>query len=514
MNSSRTESLERPKLRGLLGFIETVGNKIPSPYVLFVSLFAIIALVSAIVAAFDVKVVVPGAEGEQTIVSALAPASLVEIISGAVKNFTEFPALGPVLTVVLGVAVAQHSGALQAGMRLVISRFPKSSIAYIVAFVSCQGHVMSDASFLIIPPLAALAFRAAGRNPLTGLLGSYACIGTGYAGGLLPGTLDASLAGITQQSARLIPTAESFESNIMMNYYFGVAAGLILPIVGGLIIDKVLDKSLHNPTGTSDQSEEAAIHVTTQQRRGVIVATVCVVVFFAVMILLWLIPGSPLRGENDELAPSPFLSSLVVFIAIGFFIFGVVYSRVALPKQDRTSFGKLMEKGVSEMASFIVLIFLVAQTVALLDYTNLATWVAVSLADAARSMGIQGFIALVILVLISSLLNILIVSGSGLWSLESTVMVPALTMLKLNPAIIQAAHRIGDSITQAVTPMNVMLYVVLKQAQQYDPKMNIGSFISRLIPFVPAFGLVWVGILAGFYFFDIPPGPGYGITWP
>lgn len=504
---------ETPQLRGVLGFIERVGNKIPSPYALFVALFLIIAVTSAIVAAAGVTVSVPGADGEVEVVSALAPSSIVELAGSAIENFTSFPALGPVLTVVLGVAVAQHSGALLAGMRLLISRVPPWAMSYVVAFVSCQGHVMSDASFLIIPPLAAIAFQVVGRKPLTGLMGSYACIGTGYAGGMLPGTLDASLAGITEQSAQLVPVGEGFVGNIMMNYWFGVAAGLILPIVGGLLMDKVLDRSL--PEHTSSETDDvSSLRLTRTELRGLLWAALSAVGFFALLIGAWLVPGSPLRGEGGTLIPSPFLSSLVIFIAAGFFIFGTVYHLATRDRSEKSGLGRFMEKGVAEMASFVVLIFIVAQTIALLSFTNLATWIAVGLADAARAIGIEGFIALLVLVLISSVLNVLIVSGSGLWSLESTVMVPALTMLGLNPAIIQAAHRIGDSITQAVTPMNVMLYIVLKKAQGYDPTMNIGSFISRLIPFVPAFGLVWVSILAAFFYLEIPPGPGYEIYWP
>jgi aminobenzoyl-glutamate transport protein len=284
-----------------------------------------------------------------------------------------------------------------------------------VAFVACQGHVMSDASFLVIPPLAALVFRAVGRHPLAGLIGAYACLGTGYGGGLLVG---------------------------------------------------------------------------------------------------WLIQDSPLRGPGGSLIPSPLLSNLVPIIALVFFLFGYTYGRaVGLAKEDRNVY-KLMTNAIKEMGGFITLIFIVAQTLSVLSWSGLATYLAVELASTAKAIGLVGFPALLFLVVLSTVLNLVITSGSGLWSLESTVMVPALMLLGLSPAMIQATHRIGDSITQAVSPMHIFLYFILAEAKKYEPDLKLGTLVSRLLPFVPAFGLVWTVVLAIFYFTGLPVGPGASAHLP
>ncbi|MQA97972.1 MAG: hypothetical protein GEV11_26410 [Streptosporangiales bacterium] len=117
-----------------------------------------------------------------------------------------------------------------------------------------------------------------------------------------------------------------------------------------------------------------------------------------------------------------------------------------------------MVNQMRDMSGFIVLMFMVSQTLSVPEWTNIGSFAAVNLANAAEAIGVGGLGALLLLALISAILNIVIASGSGLWSLESTVMVPTLMMLGLSPAVIQAAHRIGDSVTQGITPMNVMLY--------------------------------------------------------
>ncbi|WP_433432475.1 AbgT family transporter [Nonomuraea sp. CA-141351] len=495
----------------VLGGVERLGNRLPSPFVMFVGLFVVIALASWVAQTLGATVQLPGAAGATPVKSVLSGEGLVELLDSAVDNFVEFPALGPVLTVVLGVGVAQGTGALEAAVRLAFYRVPRSLVPYVVAFVACQGHVMSDASFLVIPPLAALVFSAVGRHPLAGLIGAYACTATGYAGGLLLGTLDASLAGITEKAAALLPGAGGYATNIAMNYYFGAAAGVILPIVGGLLISRVLEPRL--PAWRPGQGD-ARVEVTPRERRALLVSGLVVAGFVALIVLAWLIPGSPLRDPDGSLVPSPLLSNLVPIIALVFFLFGYTYGRVVgLAKEDR-DVSKMMTTAIKEMAGFITLIFIVAQTLSVLSWSGLATFLAVKLADTAQAVGLVGFPALVFLVLLSTVLNLVITSGSGLWSLESTVMVPALMLLGLSPAIIQATHRIGDSITQAVSPMHIFLYFILAASQKYEPDLKLGTLVSRLLPFVPAFGLVWVGVLAIFYFAGLPVGPGASIHLP
>lgn len=498
----------------VLRIVEVAGNRLPDPFTLFVGLLCVFAVVSTVVAAFEVSVTVPGVEGSTPVRAALAPDGIVELVGGAITAFVTFPALGPVLTVVLGVGVAQGTGALEATVRLLFSRVPRWLVPYVVALVACQGHVMSDASFLVIPPLAALVFMAVGRHPLAGLIGAYACTATGYAGGLFLGTLDASLAGITEQSATLIPAGQGFEGNIAMNYFFGAAAGLVLPVVGGFIIDRVLEPRL-GPWQLPEGEEHAqGVTVTGAEKRAVALAAAAVVVFAAVVVVAWLLPGSPLQGEDGALIDSPLLENLVVVISASFLIFGIAYARALPMGKEERKVGPLMQSAVRDMAGFIVLIFIVSQTLAVLTYPNLGTLLAVGLSDSARSIGLEGFWILVFLVLVSATLNLLITSGSGLWSLESTVMVPGLMLLGLSPAVIQAAHRIGDSVTQAVSPMHIFLYLILTMARRYQPDLQLGTLVSRLLPFVPAFALVWIGILAGFYFLDLPPGLGQEILLP
>ncbi|MBK1786014.1 AbgT family transporter [Prauserella sp. ASG 168] len=508
--------------------MERVGNRVPNPLVLFAGLFVIILGLSAVLSAVGVSTVVPGSPDAVEVRSALAPSALVELASTAVENFVTFPALGPVLVVLLGIGVAQGSGGLEALVRLLFSRVPAKLAPYAVALVAAQGHVMSDASMIVIPPLAALIFRAVGRNPLAGLMGSFSVVAAGYGGGVLVGTLDVSFSGITQSAAEMVDIAAP-PSHVLMNWFFAAATGLILPLVGGFIIDRVLEPRLRmylpsapaNDDAADNDSDDAAAatdtpdhRITPHERKAVLISVGTTAIAFAMLIASALIPGSPWQGEDGGLVRSPLMSSLPVVISTLFFVFGFTYVRAVRRRGERGE-GQdsltLMQKSVAGMASFIVLMFVVAQTLAVLDYSNLAVVLAVQLSSLIETLNIGGFGALVILILISCVLNVLITSGAGLWSLEATVVVPALMLSGLSPAVIQAAHRIGDSVSTPLSPMTIYLWLVLAMAKQWAPDMRLGTFVTRILPFAPAFLVAWTGILAVFYFADLPVGPGMSV---
>ncbi|MCQ8830187.1 AbgT family transporter [Streptomyces samsunensis] len=63
-------------------------------------------------------------------------------------------------------------------------------------------------------------------------------------------------------------------------------------------------------------------------------------------------------------------------------------------------------------------------------------------------------------------------SGSALWSLVGPVFIPAFMLMDMSPALSQAAFRIGDSATGAITPMNPYLLLVLAMVREYEPEAH------------------------------------------
>ncbi|WP_432143692.1 AbgT family transporter [Streptomyces sp. bgisy084] len=516
------KALERDPipLDGLLGRVERLVNRLPNPFVLFAGIFGLVAVVSTVVAAFDVAVQVPGEESPTPVLGALTPEGLSHLLGTAIDSFMAFPALGPVLVIAMGIGVAQGTGALECLMRIAFLRVSRRWVPYLVALVACQGHVLADSAYVLLPSLAAIVFKAVGRNPVAGLLGAFVCVGSGYDGGILLGTLDVTTTGITRSAADLLPGIDGYHVHIAMNWFFTATTGLLLPLVGGFLIDRVLEPRLapwnprHDPARSGAEDGAAEALATPVQRRALLISGGVTVTAAAAMVTAWLLPGSPLRGEDGVLAPSPFVDSLALVLSGLFFLFGIVYARCGgVGKEARAVYPHLVG-AVRDMSGFVVLVFAIAQTVNLLTWSNLGKLFAIGLADGAKSVGLGGFGILLAVVLVTSLLNLLITSGSALWSILGTVMVPAGMLLGLSPAAVHAAFRIGDSVTGAITPMQVFLYFALVSAQKYQPELRLGTVISRLVPFALSFAAVWTVILTGFYFLGLPLGPGAPIHLP
>ena len=85
------------------------------------------------------------------------------------------------------------------------------------------------------------------------------------------------------------------------------------------------------------------------------------------------------------------------------------------------------------------------------------------------------------------------------------------TLIGYEAGFIQAAFRVGDSATQALTPLNPYLVIILAFLRKYEPDAGIGSIIGRMLPFTIVFWILWVLVLSAFFFTGTGTGPGMGI---
>ncbi|WP_327657040.1 AbgT family transporter [Streptomyces sp. NBC_00483] len=497
--------------------IERVGNKLPHPVLLFLGLFVLVGAVSTALAAAGATVRIPGEDKTVAVQGVFTGDGVVWLLENFIPNFTGFPSLGTVLLMMAAVGVAERTGLLETVVRASISRAPGWLLPYLVAFVAAQAHLMSDVAILVIPPLAALVFKNAGRNPVAGLIGGFACVCAGYAAGFTIGALDALYTGITHQAAQVLPQGADAPTHILINYFYTASASVVLALIGGFLISRVLEPRLPQPTA-ADDTDGAGNAVTTEvtdlQRRGMLRAGLAVLAYAAVVITCWLLPGSPLRGEGGALVPSPVLDGIVPLLFLAFLLAGAVYGRTVKAVTRFEDVPRMMADAITGMSAYIVLILVIAQVIGVFDWTNLGTLLAVKGAALLESVGLTGYLGLVAFVLLVCVLNLFITSGSALWSLVAPVFVPAFMLLHMEPAVTQAAFRIGDSATQMITPLNPYVFLLLTVLKRYEPEAQLGSLLSRLSVFVVPFLVAWLAVLGIFYGFDIPLGPGASISTP
>ncbi|UCR88068.1 AbgT family transporter [Mycetocola spongiae] len=507
------EKFGRRLADSVLGGIERTGNKLPHPFFLFLYIFGIVAVVSTALALFNVAVTMPGTGEVIPVLGFFTSEGILWFLDNFVKNFIQFPPFGTVVMMLMAVGLAERSGLLGAAVTAMFARAPKRILPYAVALIACQGHIMSDVAMIVLPPLAALVFLKAGRNPLAGMIGTFSCVLAGYAGGMFVGVLDTLLLGITEQAVLILPMGAELELNLLMNYFFTAISGVILGFLGGYLIDRVLEPRLGTFVAPENFSIDEGDQLTTTplQRRGLRAVLIALAGYFVLVIGAWVFPGSPLQGPGGTLVPSPLLSNMVPIIFGAFMLIGVVYGIAAKTFTRGTDVPKMMSESVATMSNYIVLIFVIAQMIALFKWSNLGTFLAVKSAAGLQSMNLTGFPAVVLFVLLIAVLSLVVTSGSALWALVAPVFVPAFMLLNYDPALTLAAYRIGDSVASPLSPLNPYLLVLLVAVQRYEPTAKLGTLLSRMAIFVLPFLVVWLALLAIFFFFDLPLGPGAGI---
>ena len=508
----------------LLGTIEAVGNKLPEPFTLFLILFLITAVISTVMAYFGAEVAVPGEDESVKIKGFFTGEGLAWFTTTLGQNYLGFPPLVTVLPIMLAVGVSERSGMLSALIRKLFGSANRSVLPYAVGIIGVTGSIMADAAFVVIPPLAAMVFKAAGRHPVAGLLGGFAAVGAGYSTALVPTSLDALFAGITNAVMETLPSMDATEVNPVSNYYFNIAASIILGLACGFIIDRILEPRMHKLDVPQEMVEgddgmnrdadgnEISVELTKPERRGLMWAGVATLIVTAIILFAVLIPDSPWRNEEGGFLPkSPLLQSIVFIVFTYFMVLGIVYGKVAGTVKNIKDVVDMMTKAMGDMLGFLVLAFILGQFISLFSWSGIGTFSAVKGAEMLEAAGITGFAAILAFIILASCLNLLVISGSAMWTLMAAVFVPMFALIGFEPAFTQAAFRVGDSATQIITPLNPYIIVILTLLRRYEPNAGLGTLMSRLIVFVVPFWVSWAALLFIWYIFDLPLGPGAAI---
>ena len=489
--------------RGFLHFIERVGNKLPHPFILFLYLAVGMIVLSWVVSLFDVTVVHPGSQETMEVKSLISGEGLQFILSSTLENFTGFAPLGLVLTMMLGIGLAEKVGLLETLMTRAISKAHASMVTFMVFFIGILGNIASDAAFVIIPPLAALAFYSVGRHPLAGLASGIASTGIGFTANIMIAGTDALLSGISTE------VAQGIDPDVIVtpldNWFFMSLSTFVLATVGTIITEKFVEPRLGAYTGSRKIVEKERNPL---EGKGLRNALIAAVLYIAVIVLGLLIPESPLLNEDGSILRSPFLNGIIPVIFMFFVITGITYGVTIGAIKKSSDVPQLMTESIKDLSGYIVLIFMIAQFIAYFNWSNIATWIAVESADFLKSIELTNMTVIILFVFLTAFLSLFIISGSALWALESPVFLPMFMVLGYHPAFVQLAYRIGESSTNMITPLNPYFAIMLAFMQEYDKKAGIGTLISLMIPYTIAFLSVWIVLLLAFGLLGIPIGPG------
>ena len=510
---TRPAQPRRSALGAALDSIERIGNALPNPATLFLIMAALVVVASAVTASLGVTALHPKDGSTITAVSLLSRDGVRRMFTEAVRNFTGFAPLGTVLVAMIGIGVAEASGLIGVAMRAFVMAMPRSLLTAAVVFTGVNANQAADAGMIVLPPLGAILFAAAGRHPLAGIAAAFAGVSGGFSANLLPSTLDVLLAGFTQEAVGASKLLPGYHVQLLGNYWFMIAATPLLTVLGTWVTHRFVERRL-GPWQQDAPTGHAAL--TPDERRGLWAAGIATLVTALGFVALVMPGWGPLRGEGATTLErlKPFFDSMVTMILLAFLVPGIAYGLAVRTIRSDHDVMRMTSDAMATMAGYIVLAFCAAQFVSYFAWSNLGSIVAISGAKLLKDIGLQNGPLLAGFVLFAASLNLLITSASAKWAILAPIFVPMFTLLGFTPEATQAVFRVGDSCTNIITPLMPYMPFVLAAAQRYDRKAGTGTLITLMLPYTVVFLVAWTALLLVFYTLGWDIGPGVGMRLP
>lgn len=537
---SKANEPSKSAMQKFLDIVERVGNKVPHPAVIFILLLAAVVALSHVLHMTGVNVtydvMIPkvrdkamdiydpmlqgmgapygyGAIDELSVKIETRTATARSLLTAdgvrfmytsVIPNFMGFTAVGLIIVAMLGVGVAEESGLIKTLIRKLVLVAPAKFLTYILVFVGIVSSIAADAGYLVLIPLAGAAFLSVGRNPLAGIAVGFAAVAGAFTVNMLIKPLDAVLVEFTNDAIHLVDPDQSID--LASNLWFSVASVLFLTVVIGLITEKIIEPRLGKFTG--ERPKEDSGPLSADERRGLSFAGIGLLGVLGLFALLTLPSGAPLRDTETGalIGNTPFMSGLIAAITLVFLVSGFAYGLGAKTMKGSKDIIKAMEKATSGLGSLIFLLFIIAQFIAYFNYSNMATILAVSLADMLKGASIGPLWLLLGFIVVVALLDLLITGAIAKWALFAPIFVPLLMRLGVEPEAVLAAYRVADSPINMITPLNAYFALVVVYCQKYDKSAGVGTVVALMLPYVAIMLVLWTLLFVGWMLLGLPWG--------
>lgn len=504
------ETKKRSFLDRVLNFVEKAGNALPHPATLF-GLFALATLILSAIAAWVNWTAVHPATGEIVDpVNLLSKEGMHRVILEMVDNFTSFAPLGIVIVAMLGIGIAEQSGIISAVIRLLILSSPKKILTFVVVFTGIISNVASDVGYVLLIPLAGVIFHAVGRHPVAGMAAAFAGVSGGFSANLLIGTIDPLLAGLSEEAAKIVDP--EYTVNPTANYYFMVVSTFFIAFAGTFITEKLVEPRLGKYDG--NEAAEKLEPLSKIEKKGLAWSSLTFGII-TLVVLIGLIPENGwLRPESGKIIESPLIKGVVFWLVVYAGLLGFTYGWVTGRFKNDADVMNGASESMKTLATYIVLVFFAAQFVEYFKWSNLGLLIAIKGAGALSAANI-GLIPMIILFIIfAATLNMFMGSASAKWAILAPIFIPIFMFLGYSPELSQVVYRVGDSITNIISPMMSFFALIIAFFQKYIKNVGIGTIIATMIPYTVTFFIIWSLLLIVWILLGIPLGPGSEIYYP
>jgi aminobenzoyl-glutamate transport protein len=336
---------------------------------------------------------------------------------------------------------------------------------------------------------------------------------------LLIGTIDPLLSGLSQEAARIVDP--DYSVSPAANWYFMAFSTPVITLLGWWVTEKFTAQRFPDRAFEADAADASmGAPLSASERRGLRFAGWTLLAI--TLLLVWsALPVGSLPGAGflrdpatGDLLKSPLMSGVVALIFFIGVALGVAYGIGAGTLHNDEDVIKGMSASMATLGSYLVLVFFAAQFVAFFNWTQLGLIMAVNGAESLKALGLSALPLFVLFILLTAFINLFMGSASAKWALMAPVFVPMFMLLGYSPELTQTAYRVGDSVTNIISPMLSYFALIIAFFQRYEPKAGIGTIVAVMLPYSVTFLIGWSLVFAIWLAFGIPVGPDAPLTYP
>ena len=443
------------------------------------------------------------------------------IVTTAVSGFVNFEPLGALIIVLIGIGVLEKTGFLRTFFTILTRNSKRYTITFILVFMSLLFSLLGNVGFVVMLPIGALLFKYGRRNPLGGIIASFASLSFGYGINVFMSANDSSLLTMTLNAAYI--TDPKYKIGVFFALFIMIAVLIITSIVFTHITEKKIMPKLPRV-----DTENEEVKITNKELRGLIIGLGAGFIYTLIIIYM-IIPGLPLSGLLLDSGSTKYIDMLFgvnsmfnkgfIFIAtLLFVIIGLGYGFMTKTIKNNNDIAESLGFSLDGIGSILVLLFFASLFINIYDESGIGL---VLVAWVSRIIGTLKFsgIGLILTVFaLVAIVNIFCPSSTVKWNMLSGNVVSVLMAESISPEFAQVIFTAADSVTKGITPLFIYYVIYIAFLEKYnksDETITLFGSTKYMVPYAIYITVIWAVVIVAWYLTGLPIGIGTlpGVTY-
>lgn len=435
------------------------------------------------------------------------------IVTSAVNGFVNFEPLATLIIILIGLGILEKTGFMRSFFTMLTRNSKRNTVTFILIFICLLFSILGNSGFVIMLPIAALLFKYGRRNPLGGIIASFASLSFGYGINVFLSSNDSSLLTLT------INAAKTLDPKYKIGIFFALFIMVVLLIAISVVFTYITEKKVMPKLPRYEYDEEALV-ITNRELRGLIIG-LGLGIIYTLLVIYMIIPGLPLSGAfldhsgeryidmifgNNSL----FAKGFIFIVTFAFFLIGIGYGFMTKTIKNNKDVTDSLGHSLDDIGSIIVLIFFASLFINVYEESHIGLVITGFISSLIGSLNFTGIGLILITLICIAIANIFCPSSIVKWSMLSSIIVPLFMNASISPEFSQLVYVAGDSITNGLTPlfMYFVIYIAFMEKYNKGEMVTLFGSIKTLIPYSVYSLIIWAIVLVGFYLIGIPIGIG------